>query len=167
MPASSPPPSPSPRSDTPLLPRVGCGAAILHADRLLLVLRRRNPEADHWGLPGGKLDPYETVADATIREIAEELGIAITLTRLLCVVDQIDRARSTHWVAPVFLAAIRDGAPAIQEPDALADWGWFPLTALPAPLTEATRQALAALTPGPLSRYRTAPPAPAAGYGRN
>ncbi|MBB2205510.1 NUDIX domain-containing protein [Gluconacetobacter takamatsuzukensis] len=126
-------------------PRVGCGAAILDDGRLLLVLRRREPEAGHWGLPGGKLDPYETVADAVIREIGEELGIVIGLTRLLCVVDQIDRARASHWVAPVFLAAIRDGIPAIREPDALADWGWFSLGALPAPLTEATRQAVAAL----------------------
>ncbi|MFW7267993.1 NUDIX domain-containing protein [Gluconacetobacter sp. Hr-1-5] len=127
------------------IPRVGCGAAILDDGRLLLVLRRRDPESGHWGLPGGKLDPYETVADATIREIAEELGITITLTRLLCVVDQIDRPRATHWVAPVFLATIQGGTPAIREPHALADWGWFPLTALPVPLTEATRQALAAM----------------------
>lgn len=133
-------------SPAPLPPRVGCGAAILHEDRLLLVLRRRAPEAGHWGLPGGKLDLFETVAEAAIREIAEELGIAITLTRLLCVVDQIDRDRDTHWVAPVFLATITAGTPAIQEPHALADWGWFPLTSLPTPLTEATRQAVKALT---------------------
>lgn len=129
-------------------PRVGCGAAILDNGRLLLVLRRRDPESGHWGLPGGKLDSYETVADATIREITEELGITITLTRLLCVVDQIDRPRATHWVAPVFQATIQAGTPAIQEPHALADWGWFPLKTLPTPLTEATRQALTAIRNG-------------------
>lgn len=137
----SPPPA-------PLLPRVGCGAAIIEDGKLLLVLRRKDPEAQHWGLPGGKLDLYETVADATIREIAEELGITITLTSLLCIVDQIDRPRASHWVAPVFRATIQTGTPAIQEPHALADWGWFPLTALPTPLTEATRQALAMLRTG-------------------
>ncbi|GAA4478673.1 NUDIX hydrolase [Gluconacetobacter asukensis] len=130
-------------------PRVGCGAAIIEDGKLLLVLRRKDPEAQHWGLPGGKLDPYETVANATIREIAEELGITITLTSLLCIVDQIDRARGTHWVAPVFRATIQTGTPAIHEPHALADWGWFPLTALPTPLTEATRQALAMLNAFP------------------
>lgn len=124
-----------------LVPRVGCGAAILDAEgRLLLVKRRRNPEADHWGLPGGKLDFGETVTACIAREIFEELGIEITVGDLLCVVDQI--AADSHWVAPTHRAAIASGTPAIQEPDALADWGWFPLDALPQPLTLATKVAL-------------------------
>jgi ADP-ribose pyrophosphatase YjhB (NUDIX family) len=45
-------------------PRLGCGAAILRAGRLLLVQRRRPPEAGHWGLPGGKVDWLETVPAA-------------------------------------------------------------------------------------------------------
>lgn len=126
-------------------PRVGCGAAILRDGRLLLVRRRREPEAGHWGLPGGKVDFGETVPAAIMREIAEELGIAIRLIRLLHVVDQIDDAAGQHWVSPTWLAEIAAGEPAIREPDALADWGWFALDALPAPLTEATRQTLPAL----------------------
>jgi hypothetical protein len=35
-----------------------------------------------------------------------------------------------------------EGEPAIQEPLALADWGWFALDALPSPLTQATRDAV-------------------------
>lgn len=127
------------------LPRVGCGVAILRNDQLLLVKRKRNPEAGHWGLPGGKVDPYEKVADTAAREIDEELGIQIKAPELLCVVDQIDRAGGQHWVAPVFFVETFIGEPAIREPDALAEMGWFDLSALPAPLTEATLQALQAL----------------------
>lgn len=126
-------------------PRVGCGAAILVEDRLLLVRRRRDPEAGAWGLPGGKVDPFEPLARAVAREIREELGIAIAPETLLCVVDQIDAARGDHWVSPVYLVERFDGAPAILEPEALSAFGWFALDALPSPLTEATRQALAAL----------------------
>ncbi|MFD2262226.1 NUDIX domain-containing protein [Lacibacterium aquatile] len=126
---------------TSLQPRVGCGAAILDDQgRLLLVKRRREPEADHWGLPGGKLDFGETVVDCIAREIAEELGIVIAVGPLLCVVDQI--AADHHWVAPTHRARIESGTPAIQEPKALADWGWFAIDALPSPLTLATRTAL-------------------------
>lgn len=85
------------------IPRVGCGAAILRDGRLLLVKRRRNPEAHHWGLPGGKVDPFETVPAAVAREIHEEIGLSITPQTLLCVVDQIDQAQGQHWVAPVYL----------------------------------------------------------------
>jgi len=68
-------------------PRVGCGAAILDGNRLLLVKRLRDPEGGHWGLPGGKVDWMEPVPAAVCREIEEELGIRITLDRLLCVAD--------------------------------------------------------------------------------
>lgn len=125
--------------------RVGCGAFITDDQgHLLLVKRRRNPEADHWGLPGGKVDFLEPVPDTIRREIAEELGVTIELTGLLCVVDQIDPAGPSHWVNPVHRARIVSGEPRVMEPDTMSDWGWFPLHALPAPLTISTRTAVAA-----------------------
>ncbi len=125
--------------------RVGCGAFITDDQgRLLLVKRRRHPEADHWGLPGGKVDLLEPVPDTICREIAEELGVVIDLTGLLCVVDQIDAAGPSHWVNPVHRARIVAGEPRVMEPDALSDWGWFALEALPVPLTISTRAAVAA-----------------------
>ncbi|PSJ40827.1 NUDIX hydrolase [Allosphingosinicella deserti] len=132
--------------DEPSLPRVGCGAAILRDGALLLVRRKRPPEAAHWGLPGGKVDPFEPVPAAAAREIHEELGIVIEPTRLLCVVDHIDRAGGEHWVAPVYLVDRFAGEPAVLEPDALAEMGWFRLDVLPAPLTQAAEQAVRALS---------------------
>ena len=71
----------------------------LHRMPTLLVRRRRDPEAGCWGLPGGKVDPFEPVADAAAREINEELGIIIRPSELLCLVDQIDRTEGHHWIA--------------------------------------------------------------------
>lgn len=133
-------------------PRVGCGAAIIKEGKLLLVRRRRDPEAGYWGLPGGKVDPFEPVIDATAREIREELGIVIDPTELLCLVEQIDPAAVHHWIAPVFFVEHYEGVPSIMEPDALADLGWFDLDALPATLTEATKQAVAAMKRSPADR---------------
>lgn len=125
--------------------RVGCGAFIQdEACRLLLVRRRRPPEADHWGLPGGKVDFLEPVPVTIVREIGEELGVQIALTGLLCVIDQIDADGPSHWVNPVHRARIVAGVPQVMEPDALAGWGWFALDDLPHPLTLSTRAALAA-----------------------
>lgn len=128
-------------------PRIGVGAFILDGERrrLLLVRRRRMPEADHWGLPGGKVDFGETVEAAVVREISEELGVEIAIDELLCIVDQIDLAAGTHWVAPVYRAHIVRGEPSNREPAALASVGWFALDALPQPLTLSTRTALARL----------------------
>lgn len=125
-------------------PRVGCGAAIIDAQgRILLVQRRRQPEAGHWGQPGGKLDWGEAGRACAEREIREELGIAIVAGPVLAVTDMIDE--TSHWLAVTYRAEGCEGEPAIQEPDAIADWGWFALDALPAPLTQATRDAVAAL----------------------
>ncbi len=135
-------------SEEQVQPRVGCGAAILRDGQLLLVRRLRPPEADHWGLPGGKVDPFETVPEAVEREIAEELGITIRADRLLCVVDLIDREAGFHWVSPVYRVDAFDGEPEVREPQALGEMGWFALDALPQPLTASVRAAVAAIAGG-------------------
>lgn len=128
-------------------PRVGCGAAIVDAaGRLLLIQRLTEPEAGCWGLPGGKVDLYEIAAEATAREITEELGIGIEPEELLCFVDQIDRAGGIHWVSPVYLIRSFTGTPAILEPHKHGGLGWFSLDDLPAALTVPTQFAVAALT---------------------
>ena len=42
-------------------PRVGCDAAIRRNSKLLLVKRKRLPETNHWGPPGGNVDWLEPV----------------------------------------------------------------------------------------------------------
>jgi len=129
-------------------PRVGVGAFITDAaGRLLLVKRRRDPEAGCWGLPGGKVDFGETLIDAVVREIEEGVGVAIVVTELICIVDQIDQAQETHWVAPVYRATIKSGEPRNREPQALEAVDWFKLNDLPAPLTLSTQGALKMVRP--------------------
>lgn len=50
------------------------------ADRLLLV---RHTETGLWVLPGGSMLPFETPADAAVREVSEETGLSIELTRIV------------------------------------------------------------------------------------
>jgi ADP-ribose pyrophosphatase YjhB (NUDIX family) len=127
-------------------PRVGCGVAIVVDGRILLLQRLTAPEAGCWGLPGGKVDLYETVSAAAAREIREELGILVATDRLLCVVDHIDRASGQHWVAPVYLATSFIGEPTLIEPAKHGGLAWFPLDAVPAALTTPTVVALRTLT---------------------
>jgi ADP-ribose pyrophosphatase YjhB (NUDIX family) len=126
-------------------PRVGCGAAIVSDGKLLLVQRLTEPEAGCWGLPGGKVDPFEPLHTAVCREIEEELGITIEDATLLCVVELIDSAGDEHWVAPVYRVASFSGEPENREPSKHAAFGWFTLDALPDDLTVAARHAADAL----------------------
>jgi ADP-ribose pyrophosphatase YjhB (NUDIX family) len=123
------------------LPRAGCGAAILRDGKLLLIRRLKAPEAGCWGLPGGKIDPFETVQAAVRREVLEELGIELIGEQLLCVADQIERERREHWIAPVFLARAFIGEPRICEPEKHSALGWFALDSLPQPLTRSATTA--------------------------
>ena len=126
-------------------PRVGCGAAIVVGGRILLLRRLTPPEADCWGLPGGKIDLFETADAAMRREVAEEVGVIVGAAALLCWVDQIDRTAGTHWVAPVFEVHDFTGTPGNREPAKHDGPVWFPLDALPDRLTTPTRAAIGVL----------------------
>lgn len=40
---------------------------------------------DHWGIPGGVIDQYESPRSACVREVKEELGLAIPSPQFVCV----------------------------------------------------------------------------------
>jgi len=59
-------------------------AAIVESDgRILLVRREREPRKGYWGLPGGFADYRESLEQALLREVEEEVGLQITVTAYL------------------------------------------------------------------------------------
>ena len=58
---------------------VRCVGALVrdHEDRLLVVLRAREPAAGTWSVPGGRVEPGETDAEAVAREVREETGLTV------------------------------------------------------------------------------------------
>ena len=89
-------------------PRVGVGAVVFHAGRVLLVKRGRPPGVGRWSLPGGLVELGETTAEAARREVAEECGIAVRVAAVAGVVDRVirdDRGRiQYHYVLVDYLA---------------------------------------------------------------
>jgi len=51
--------------------------------RLLLIKRGHDPGAGLWSLPGGRVEPGETDAEALVREMREETGLVVQAGRLL------------------------------------------------------------------------------------
>ena len=60
------------------------GAVVKDAHgRLLLIRRGHEPGAGLWSLPGGRIEPDETDAEALVREMLEETGLQVEPGRLL------------------------------------------------------------------------------------
>ena len=65
-----------------LIPCVGVVIKDEHG-RLLLIRRGHERDAGLWSLPGGRIEPGETDAEALVREMREETGLAVEAGRLL------------------------------------------------------------------------------------
>jgi 8-oxo-dGTP pyrophosphatase MutT (NUDIX family) len=77
---------------------VAGGAAFLLCRRAT----RMTSHAAQWALPGGRLDPGETVVDAALRELDEEVGIGLSESSVLGLLDDYP-TRSGYVITPVVL----------------------------------------------------------------
>ena len=121
---------------------VGVGAVIVDDGKILLLLRRKPPEEGAWSIPGGSVEFGETIEDAIVREVKEELGIECQIVTILRVTNHISPSNGFHWVSPAFLVRIAKGAPRNVEVESHQDMRWFYLEELPENLTITTRLAL-------------------------
>jgi 8-oxo-dGTP diphosphatase len=94
----------SPQS--PARPILAVGAVVVDRyGRVLLIRRARNPAAGTWTIPGGRVEPGETVAVAVVRELREETSLDARVIDCLgletVTADDVTYAIHEHLLVPV------------------------------------------------------------------
>lgn len=73
--------------------RVG---AVVEREGALLLVRHQKPDRDpYWVLPGGRLEPEETLPECAEREVAEETGLSARFSGVLYVSEFLREGRHT------------------------------------------------------------------------
>jgi mutator protein MutT len=106
------------------LPQVAVGAVVVDDERLLLVRRGHGPAAGGWAVPGGRVLAGETLAEAVVRELAEETGLEGVCAELCGWVERI--GDDHHFVILDFYVTLLEAADPVAGDDA-AEVAWVPL----------------------------------------
>jgi len=94
-------------------------------DRLLVVRRGREPFRGRWALPGGFVEPTETVEEAVARELFEETGLRGRPGGLVGVYSGPDRDPRKPTATVAFWIRGRPAAP--RAGDDAAGAAWLPI----------------------------------------
>jgi 8-oxo-dGTP diphosphatase len=106
------------------VPAIGVGGIVFNCQKQVLMIQRNQPPAmGFWSIPGGKLEPGESLAEACQREIKEETGLETKVKNIVAVAER--RIEGFHYFIIDFLAILMDETnifPIAQSDVAKARW---------------------------------------------
>jgi 8-oxo-dGTP diphosphatase len=126
-------------------PIVAVGAIIIEGDEVLLARRGKEPGYGEWSIPGGAVKLGETLEEAVIREVREEVNLAIRVEEVVEVLERIFRDPEGrvryHYVLVDFLCQRLSG---VEKPSSdVSELQWVPISEIPRqPLPGRTRKVI-------------------------
>jgi ADP-ribose pyrophosphatase YjhB (NUDIX family) len=99
----------------PTRPFLAASVAVFRSGKVLVASRGRPPWEDFFSLPGGAVEIGETLEQAALRELDEEVGVRARLTGLIAPFEVIERETDGrvkhHMVIAVYAARWVSGEP--------------------------------------------------------
>lgn len=100
------------------MPRVGSALVVRDGKKILLARRNKDPSMGKWVLPGGKIEPFESIASAGEREIREETGIDVAVADHIGVFEIIAPPKEHRIIiyswADFIGGSLREGSDALE-----------------------------------------------------
>lgn len=109
--------------------KVGVNAIMIKDNKVLLGKRLAKAGFGQWGFPGGHLEFGESVTEAIIRELSEELGITASKVEFLHIIN--NPRKDDHYIQLVFEMLNWTGEVKLMEPHICEKWEWFDTDNLP------------------------------------
>lgn len=127
-------------------PVLAASIAVFRDGQVLLARRAKAPGFGLYSLPGGRVEPGETMREAVLRELQEEVGLSAAVTGFIDHVEHIehdgDGALRAHAVVAAFAGEWRGGEPILS--DEVSDVRWVdPLAPGDLPMTRRLPEILA------------------------
>ncbi|MFI7066646.1 NUDIX domain-containing protein [Kribbella sp. NPDC050124] len=124
-------------------------------DEVLMLLRANTGYMDgYWAVPAGHVEKDESVFDAAIREVREEVGVEIEPEDLVPVTAMHRTGGNGEWIDErvdfFFTASKWRGEARLMEPGKADGLDWFALDKLPDPVVPHEARVLAGLSGGGL-----------------
>jgi ADP-ribose pyrophosphatase YjhB (NUDIX family) len=100
-------------------------------NQVLLILRKTDPEAGAWALPGGYINWDETAEQAAVRECLEESGYHFVLDKLLKLYSDPHREKDGRQnIVALYVGTVTESTIEPTDGEA-ADVRWFDFNHLP------------------------------------